>query len=595
MKKLFLFLFVLSLFSKELLAQIYSRPSITPVYVNFRSGVDYSKSADSVFVPEKYDYNFFGSNVISVNIPMTSPAEEQLTRLQSQLSSLLSSKSTSPAQIKEIRAQIVTAKRQVEIDDSIRGIKIFEVLQSERVPNKILASLLVDESAKVMSLDKMAKRAEYNASDADFIKAMNSEAKMSAIRDKGVALLSNVYIIVFDTKSSAEKGVVEGKPELKGYSNIGRTYLYKIDIDTLAKTGQFDDLIFTEPNQAKYNAFKNFNFPVKLILAKSFIGTATNFTIEAESAKNMAKAMLNKNSGQDLVKYIMKSQENVDKEMVTSMLSNADFSFTKDYKPFQVKVSVFAPNPIQAKIGAKESLSIDDLYKVTENVQKGNEVVEKKIGWVRAKKVIDNRKNADGKTEPSTFYKVGSKKVEKGMKLTQVPEKGIILSAGYAMLGSKDEKGNNTSAFSGAYISVDYVTHVIPGLRAGITLGGLGSRLWAADKDNGQNLYAALTAQKIIQVNRIELTPLVGAYINMAEIDKNGSTTYTPSLTYTAIGGMAGFKFGLNLGKHTQLNVGYNLGFAFTQSLKDEDGDEWDQFFNKNANALSIGLRLFGF
>ena len=612
MKKLLLFIFLLSICSNGLFAQIYSRSSISPVYVNFRSGVDYSRSADSVTVPEKYDYNFFGSNVISVDLPMTSPAEAALTRLQSQLSSLLAAKGTSPAQIKEIKAEIATAKRQVEIDDSIRGIKIFEALQSQRVPNKIIASLLIDESAKVMSLDKLAKRAEYNATDADFLKAMNSEAKMSAIRDKGVALLSNIYIFVFDTRTTAETGAVEGKPELKLYSNIGRSYLYKIDIDTLVKTGQFDELIFTEPNQAKYTAFKNFNFPVKLILEKGFEGAASNYTIEAESAKNMAKALLNKNSGQDVVKYIMKNQEEIDKEIVTSILSSADEKFTKDYKPFQVKVSVFASNPIRAKIGAKESLQIDDLYKITENVQKGNEVIEKKIGWVRAKKVIDNRKNADGKTEPSTFYKAGSKKVEKGMKLTQVPEQGIIIGLGYGLA--------EDNIMAGPYISADYITHMAPGLRLGLTIGGFSKmrpdqvyvNYLPVRSDfldfEGINIYGDITVQKIFQANRIELTPLAGAYFSMLSINsfwvnnsKKDAQEYFPGLVNTVAGGVAGIKFGINFGKHAQLNLGYKAGFQFYSELKDDDGEVFYTTGNRitmdfnRPGALTVGLRLFGF
>jgi hypothetical protein len=611
MKKLLLLFFSFSAFYAN--AQIYSRSSVTPIFINFNSGVEYSGSSNSVVIPEKFDYNFFGSNLMSVDIPMISPSSIALVRAQEELSRLLSQKGTSLDKIKEVKNEIKELKKQVEIDDSIRVLRITEKLYSNKIANKILASLLIDEASKSMSLDKLSKRAEYNATDADFIKAMNSESKMAAIRDKGLSLLGNIYIVLFDTRSTAEAQANKEKPELKLFTNAGVAYLYKINIDTLFKTGQFDNLVFTEPNQKKYSEFYEFDFPISFIMVKSFAGSASNYTIEAESAKNMAKALLNKNSGQDVVKYVMKSQDDIDKEMVTSMYASADQGFTKDYKPFQVKVSVFASNPIRAKIGLKESLRIDDLYKVTENVQnKNGEVVEKKIGWVRTSKVIDNRKNADGKTEPSTFYKVGSRKVEKGMKLTQIPEKGVIIGLGYGIA--------EDNVMAGPYISADYISHIAPGLRFGLTLGGFSKmrpdQVYVSNIPfsqnsldfEGTNIYGDFNIQKIFQANRFELTPFAGAYFSMLSISDywlNG-TKYDaqekfPGLTNTVAGGLAGIKFGINFGKHAQLNLGYKAGFQFYSELADENGQVYYSTGNpitmdfNRPGALTFGLRLFGF
>ena len=79
--------------------------------------------------------------------------------------------------------------------------KLFEEIKSKKIANKILASILIDPKLGYMTTDVIAKRAEYNASDADYLKAMNSETKMSAIRDKGLDLLKNVYFIILDIKS----------------------------------------------------------------------------------------------------------------------------------------------------------------------------------------------------------------------------------------------------------------------------------------------------------------------------------------------------------------------------------------------------------
>jgi len=606
MKKLLLLFFSFSAFYAN--AQIYSRSSVTPIFINFNSGVEYSGSSNSVVIPEKFDYNFFGSNLMSVDIPMISPSSIALVRAQEELSRLLSQKGTSLDKIKEVKNEIKELKKQVEIDDSIRVLRITEKLYSNKIANKILASLLIDEASKSMSLDKLSKRAEYNATDADFIKAMNSESKMAAIRDKGLSLLGNIYIVLFDTRSTAEAQANKEKPELKLFTNAGVAYLFKINIDTLFKTGQFDNLVFTEPNQKKYSEFYEFDFPISFIMVKSFAGSASNYTIEAESAKNMAKALLNKNSGQDVVKYVMKSQDDIDKEMVTSMYASADQGFTKDYKPFQVKVSVFASNPIRAKIGLKESLRIDDLYKVTENVQnKNGEVVEKKIGWVRVKKVTDNRKNADGKTVPSTFYKTVTKKVEKGMKLTQKPETGVVIGFGLSAA--------ENNIMTGPYLSAEYITHAYPGLRAGLTIGGFSSvNAYMAYQDDyfkGTNIYLDATIQKIFQANRLELTPMFGGYYSIVTLDKakptrnsswESTTTYLggiyKGLMYTSYGLVGGVKFGFKFSRNAQLYFGYKAGMEIGYQLTDEKETEYSDVYKLDLNppsGFNIGLRLFGF
>ena len=166
------------------------------MYVNFSSGVNYSASANSVIIPEKYDYNFFGTNVVNVDAYMISPAQSELDGLRAQLSALLGTKGTPISRITDTKNRISAAKKQVEFDDSVRTQKVFNSLQDNKIANKVLSSILIDETSRSMTVEKLSKRAEYSATDADYIKAMNSESKMAAIRDKGLSLLKNVYIIV---------------------------------------------------------------------------------------------------------------------------------------------------------------------------------------------------------------------------------------------------------------------------------------------------------------------------------------------------------------------------------------------------------------
>ena len=79
--------------------------------------------------------------------------------------------------------------------------------------------------------------------------------------------------------------------------------------------------------------------------------------------------------------------------MLSSIFSGSILSHSKNYDGFKVKTPVFDLSPIQAKIGKKEDLRIDDLYQVLENREKqSGEKFVKSIGYVRSKKVADKQK-----------------------------------------------------------------------------------------------------------------------------------------------------------------------------------------------------------
>jgi hypothetical protein len=173
---------------------------------------------------------------------------------------------------------------------------------------------------------------------------------------------------------------------------------------------------------------------------------------------------------------------------------------------------------------------------------------------------------------------------------------------------------------AGPYISADYISHIAPGLRFGLTLGGFSKmrpdQVYVSNIPfsqnsldfEGTNIYGDFNIQKIFQANRFELTPFAGAYFSMLSISDywlNG-TKYDaqekfPGLTNTVAGGLAGIKFGINFGKHAQLNLGYKAGFQFYSELADENGQVYYSTGNpitmdfNRPGALTFGLRLFGF
>ena len=74
-------------------------------------------------------------------------------------------------------------------------------------------------------------------------------------------------------------------------------------------------------------------------------------------------------------------------------------------------------------------------------------------------------------------------------------------------------------------------------------------------------------------------------------------------ISSTNYGALTGFKAGINLGKHFQLNIGYKLGFDIGSKTKvtftdDSESEEQDLNYSakfSNPSNLSFGIRLFGF
>lgn len=537
-------------------SQSYSRPSITPIFLNYKAGPNYSNSANSIVLLDKFDNNFFGQNFINIDIEMETPSQVALKALRGELLAAREAKNENLE--KSINTQIKELEPIFEKEIAIRNAKVLSALQDNKIANKILSSLLIDDS-KSMSLEKLSKRAEYNASDSEVMVANNSESKMSAIRDNGLNLLNNIHIILVDTESITQREVKDSGP-IVTYSGVA--YLYKLNIDTLFKTGEFDKLVFTEPDAKKFNDFQNYQFTTDL-LKKS------GFSVDLPLTGNVSAPN------------------------ASLIFQGIEEYFSSNHEPFIVKASVFEVSPISSKIGNKESLKIDHLYRVSQTVQnRKGEINDKTVGWVRVKKVANNKKVADGKTEPSLFYKTFSKDVDPGMKLTHKPEVGMTQGFGYSV-------GEN-NVMVGPYYNAEYNSFTVRGARLGLTIGGLnevesigltddlGFEIendfgFETNYDNfrGRNLYGELSALKIFQANIFEFTPMLGIYgsaISLMDGSINGnweslqepideeenSLLYNSNFSY---GVTAGLKFGINFGKYTQFYLGYKAGFEADSEL----------------------------
>jgi len=330
---------------------------------------------------------------------------------------------------------------------------LIEALHTNRVPNKVLNKIIIGKDGAFNS-DVIFKRAEYSATDAQVISANNSSNGLSEIQNTGFDLLNNVYFLVYvPTGLTIRKNKENKETDENLYSASTYSFLFKLELD---KNTFWGDFYIKTPDQNKLDKLMNNQFSVKLIS----ITRASGSSSDKEQKVTM--------QGLKVVKsYVERSEEEINNEMLSSIFSGSILSHSKNYDGFKVKTPVFDLSPIQAKIGKKEDLRIDDLYQVLENREKqSGEKFVKSIGYVRSKKVADNKKNADGNSETSTFYKVYAGSVKKGMVMKEVPETGIVVGVAY------DIPNSVTSVAGGPIFQFDFITHSSPGARMGLGIGG---------------------------------------------------------------------------------------------------------------------------
>ena len=445
---------------------------ITPS--GFSSGI-----VNAIKVPGKYDDNSFGDNTLNVN----------LSNLASDQNSKQKKGNTS-----------------IEVEASSDDYKLIEqAVQQQKIANKILSNILLDENGKINFDKTIFKRGEYNATDKDAIQAAASnKGKSKILTDAITNVLNNIYLVVNQTgaiTNSTSKDVTT-------YSVPFKSYLLQVDLASLLSTLEFYDKFPLDKNITK--ELNDYKFNIKLLSVSNGIGSTTDQDIELNGLKVVKKP---------------KTEQQIYVDLATSTVDQGIIDHANNYEALKVKTPVFSTGPITAKIGKKEGLRIDDRFEVFENrmSEKTGEKSATRMGYLRVGKVGDNESVADGNSEVSKFYKAPARRVEKNMILKEIPETGIQVGVELAVF---DEVAI-------PMVNIDYVTHFIKGNR--LTASYLNS--------NGSNLLLAEVRQ-VLQLNRLTLTPGFGYIYSLdSESEEPGGIS-------------ASFKIGLEFGKHFQIQAG---------------------------------------
>lgn len=494
---------------------------------------------NGIKISEKYDDNSFGDNTLNVNL----------------------SKLNNESNNKQKKTKSNTSIEQELNSEEFKLIQ--EAIQNQKIPNKILSNILLDENGKINFEKTVFKRGEYNATDKDAIQASASNKGWNKIRtDALVNVLNNIYFVINQTGAITSTRT----KEYSTYSIPFKSYLLQVDLKDLLKTLEFYDKFPLDKDITK--ELNEYKFSIKLLSISVGNGTTIDQEIELNGFKVVKK---------------QKAQQQINIDLANSTFEQSLIEHANNYETLKVKTPVFSTGPITAKIGKKEGLRIDDRFEVFENrmSEKTGEKSAIKMGYIRVAKVADNAKVADGKSDVSKFYKAPARRVEKNMILKEISEKGIQIGAEIAFGESSYVEeyevpytvGRNTyyqtferirsKSVTMPMLNIDYVTHLLKGNRIGVSVAL-----------NDGNPIALAEIKQVIQLNRITFTPGVG-YLYYLSVEETGDSDVQK-------GGVSGsFKLGIELGKNFQINLGPRLiADAVSMSIKPYFG---------------IGIRAFGF
>jgi hypothetical protein len=289
---------------------------------------------------------------------------------------------------------------------SIRG---GEAISETKLAN-LLQSQITKEIAKIwFPFD--TKTGEYsrkvmfdrgmNAATYQDTRTAGAAFRQSALlKDAGRLLINRSYIVVYDVyniRSTTARAA-------KGYRADCDVYLYQLDWSDLL----YADL-FTEPNSRNPDYINQMTFPVKHIA--SLAGKSNLHSAEVSEPESW-------------------SNDEVLSHFAQEILGKADIYLAQVNEDFQVKMAIYATSPLQARIGTKEGLTVDQRYFVYEQVQtRSGSIRQKRKGTVRVRRVADNMQS---NRLASRFYQVSGRKLEPGMNLVQSPDAGL----GFAVYGS---------------------------------------------------------------------------------------------------------------------------------------------------------------
>ena len=451
-----------------------------------------------------------------------------------------------------------------------RTQQITQYLNEQNIGLEIISYLFNrDKQSGRMNAERLHERGAYNASDENVLESMATKRGISEIYDAGFKLINNSYIFIFDFTNIQYKYEKESSKDDGDYywSMTPAAYLFKIEWNEDLQKQLFDYWIDNDTPENEINdkkkAFEHICVPVKFLSRKVKYSCRVSTGIEEQNRK-VAEGKKRKYSNQQLK----------DNAFVNMVFNTADYlgeELVNQHESFQISNSLYAVHPLRAKIGKKESVNVNDLYYVYENVLQadGNTKPIRK-GVIRATKYItDNRIVATGNSGTTEFYQIAGGKLEEGMTLK--------------------EKRNFCASFD-----LGYRYGKLDGVYAGFSLFLYGSRVM------NHNFMLEATVWKNAatvsldygfgpRCNNFDIFPYVGIGLdNFFTNEEEQELGLKKNLAWIAKGGL---RFNLNIYYPVQLFGAAEYDYLFDQN---EEYKQLSSIKDRNIQGFNVygGLRI---
>ncbi len=472
----------------------------------------------------------------------------------------------------------------LELLYTIPNDHITQSLKDQKIAQKILSVWFNRQADGTFNTEILKQRGLYNANDNEFIMASASKRGTSNLMDMGLNLVNESYIMVFDfyeLKTMAEyyteKEVEASKRVDNGFRAKVRCYVYKLDFGEETAARFFNDYWISD-NETNKNARKT-----------AFDGADFNFLTVSNHFTEVSATQANSAKNQKTASELMD-------QLVAGALENIVVQTENKHQDLRVKAMVMDTRPIASKIGKKEGLGFDQRYFVYENRQKRNGTVyPKRIAVVKSMKVVDNRNITTGESEPSLFYQIAGRKVDKmGMYLEQKNDYGLNLYLGYTY------SGLTGAAARGEFYISKYLGDLIA---SGRKAKGLTSIKFYIDAAYGSKEYYTTYYNNFTRISLgvnkdfyplkfMHWGPFLGYGLEYADFKDSDTQIESDFIEL-------GFRVGLNLSYRTQIiwSGQYNLLWSSKEVL--DNGTVWNEtyeyqgtFYDRMGLSSSIGLRF---
>jgi hypothetical protein len=311
-------------------------------------------------------------------------------------------------------------------------------LNQKNVAKKLVEKWFLRDENGGFSMDLIADRGQYNATDLNVKLAKESKRGMALLKDAGEELIGNTFVVVYDYKYTNKKeqakkaggflNVVSSVASVagadvvsdvadganlaaqtmgKGYFVRTTTYLYRLVWDDETANTFYQDHWFS---QGEENPEKKQRFDQSSLFKLKYVGSEISRT-------NLQSTVFSNKSDDQLI------------EVATTRAVDKNISkLQRTYEEFRVKTPLLRGDPICAKIGLKEGLEKGDKFEVLEQIiNNDGETEYRRVGKIKVDKnqIWDNRFLSEEENEQNdgpeyTVFKGNTNKYASGMLIRQI-------------------------------------------------------------------------------------------------------------------------------------------------------------------------------